>query len=499
MASRNFTDAGQRLDGKVEPNGVFCVDALVGLKALANESVDCVMTSPPYWALRDYGLKPVIWGGDPDCQHGFSTLRTSRPSGSGGDTPLQSTNQGSYVTDSKDRAIYSSVCERCGAWRGVLGLEPEIPAYIEHLCMIFDEVHRVLKPTGTLWVNLGDTYHNATKWSAKDETPQTIAGGNNRDYRASRRLDQGLPEKCLSLIPARFALAMIERGWTLRNDVVWHKPNHMPCSVKDRFAPTWEHLFFFVKSARYFFDLDAVREPHKSLEQAEKRRRSQVSGRPSPHIGGVRLPPHPGEPGSMHPLGKNPGDFWTITAETRSLGAIVGFNGAVKVPGGAGWIGHPPGGEARILREMDSRWLTPEGKNPGDTWEINTRAFPGAHFAVYPEQLCEKPIKAGCPERVCKRCGTPRFRGSRTGQPKTVDLGPGPTPRAHRRRSGPQFSCRCRKGFLPGVVLDPFVGAGTTAVVATRLGRQFLGFDANGEYVRMAQERLARMPCTSRR
>ena len=145
----------------------------------------------------------------------------------------------------------------------------------------------------------------------------------------------------------------------------------------------------------------------------------------------------------MHPLGKNPGDFWPIPTETRSLGAMTGQSGAVKVPGGAGWVGHVAGGQARIIREQDPRWLSPNGKNPGDAWEIHTRPFPGAHFAVYPEALCEIPIKAGCPP--------------------------------------------------DGIVLDPFTGSWTTAVVAKRLGRQFVAFELNAEYVKLASKRVARV------
>ena len=134
----------------------------------------------------------------------------------------------------------------------------------------------------------------------------------------------------------------------------------------------------------------------------------------------MRPCPKPGEPGAFHHKGKNPGDYWTIPSETRKLGAIIGEQGAVKDPVGAGWIGHPVGGEARIIREQDPRWLSPIGKNPGDCWEISTRPFKGGHFAVYPEKLCEIPIKAGCPPN--------------------------------------------------GLVLDPFAGVGTTCVVAKRLG-----------------------------
>ncbi len=416
--------------GALRADKLYVTDAIQGLKKLPSESVDCVMTSPPYWALRDYGNPPIQWADGVKC---------------------------------------------------ALGLEESLNDYIGHLCEIFDEVRRVLKPTGTCWVNLGDTYHNATKWTRKNEAPQTISRGNNRDFKTGRRMNQGLPEKCLAQIPGRFAIEMTRRGWILRNDIVWHKPNHMPSSVKDRFACSWEHLFFFVKAKRYYFDLDLVREPHKSLSVVRSGKHSLPSKSPrrSPLRG--QRPPRGGEPGSLHPLGKNPSDYWTLSTETRTAGAILGQRGVVKVPGGSGWTGHRQGGGAKTLRDLDPRWLSPGAKNPGDSWDVQTRSFRGAHFAVYPEQLCERPIKAGCPEKACKRCGTPAPRTS-SGHVSHNKCRPNRIPAA--------FRCECRKGFVAGLVLDPFVGPGTTAVVARKLGRRFIGFEVNSDYVKMSRRRL---------
>ncbi len=382
-------------------NRIHCMDALSGLQNLDNESVDCVMTSPPYWGTRDYSVPATRW------------------------------------TDGADSA---------------LGLEQDVREYVKHLLEVFDEVWRVLKRYGSLWVNLGDTY--AGSWGnyapngvKGNQRPRTESGRRwNRSaapgpsFRPPSSFGQPVQRKSLCLIPERFALGLVERGWILRNRIVWYKPNHMPSSVKDRFTPSWEHLLFFVKAPRYHFDLDAVREPHRCLLRGKLRALPAGPTRSSPHPRGNRLPPRAGEPHSLHRSGKNPGDYWIVPAETRPLGAIVGRSGAVKVPGGSGWVGHPPGGEARIIRERDPRWLSPAGKNPGDCWEVPTKPFRKGHFAVYPEKLCERPIKAGCP--------------------------PG------------------------GIVLDPFIGSGTTAVVAKKLGRDFIGFELNPEYVKMATHRL---------
>ncbi|MCH8823073.1 MAG: site-specific DNA-methyltransferase [Planctomycetes bacterium] len=340
-------------------NKIHRINALEGLKQLPDESIDCVMTSPPYWSMRDYGIKPTKWS------------------------------DGS---------------------KSVLGLEHEIRDYVNHLLSIFEQVKRVLKKSGTVWVNLGDVY--AGSWG--NYAPNGVVSNRRATGKHKKWLRQGIvnPQfrppssrkqlvrnKSLSLIPEQFVLGMAQQGWILRNRIVWHKPNHMPSSVKDRFTNSWEHLFLFSKSKKYYFDLDSVREPHLSLKKNMINLTSSPKIRVSHHPTGKRLPPKPGDPQAFHPKGKNPGDCWDIS--TRSFKSVMKGKG-----NGQG-----------------------DGNETGD-----------AHFAVYPEQLCERPIKAGCP------------RG--------------------------------------GIILDPFMGSGTTAVVAKKLGRSFIGLELNPEYVKMARQRL---------
>lgn len=391
-------------------NRIHLQDATEGLKQLDDESIDCVITSPPYWATRDYGIKPTRWS------------------------------DGSLA---------------------VLGLEGSCEQYVDHLLEVFDLIRRVLKASGTLWVNLSDTYSGRWGNYAPEEIKvlqrsQTLAGERshrlgytNATPREPSPRKQSAPAKSLCGIPERFVLGMLKQGWILRNRVIWHKPNHMPSSVKDRFSSSWEYLFLFTKCKRYYFDLDAVREPHASMLKRPMLARSskRAPARISPHIDGRRLPPNPGEAQSFNSRGKNPSDYWSIPPETRTGGAILGKNGAVKVPGGSGWTGHPSGGQARIVRERDPRWLSPGGKNPGDSWTVPAqrgfnanRVRGSAHFATFPERLCVRPILAGCPP--------------------------------------------------DGLVLDPFMGSGTTAVVARRLGRRFIGFELNPQYVALAGTRL---------
>ena len=306
---------------------------------------------------------------------------------------------------------------------------------------------------------------------------------------------------------------MTERGWLVRNHIVWYKPNHMPTSVKDRLANTWDHVFLFVKRRRYYFDLDVIRVPHRSLNRTPAaRERMQRTRGPDRDIG-------PDTAAAFHSSGKNPGDHWSVPAETRTLGAILGTSGAVKVPGGAGWTGHPPGGQARIVREQDPRWLPPGGKNPGDCWEIPTRAAAFAHFATYPERLVEIPVRAGCPPRVCTRCGAPKrdarnrppnpnafamtLRDAQAGKPSLPSKKALPkdqvrayVDRKYTSKGGRLVvapGCGCKRGFAPGLVLDPFMGTGTTAVVAKRLGRDYLGFEINARFARLARWRIGNM------
>jgi len=240
---------------------IHCKDALDGLRELPNDSIDCVMTSPPYWSQRDYGIPPTTW---PD---------------------------GTEV---------------------VLGLEENLCSYVEHLRIIFDEVFRVLKPSGTCWVNLGDTYSGSwgnyggtrtvahARLAGKTSKDWIRQGVMNSSFRSPASFKQLVPKKSLCLIPERFALAMAEHGWILRNRIIWHKPNHMPASVKDRFTNSWESLFFFVKARRYAFDLDAVRVPH--ISKTKQCTQHLASNRRSNDPHGRRLPPRIGEECALHPV-----------------------------------------------------------------------------------------------------------------------------------------------------------------------------------------------------
>ena len=188
---------------KLELNIIHHGNCLDLLRQMADESVNCVITSPPYWGLRDYGLEPVVWD---------------------------------------------------GAWRGSLGLEPTFELYIEHLIQIFNEIKRVLRKDGTCWVNLGDTYGGSGGYGDITGFDKSATGFHQRNDGQKKQAGRVIAPKCLLQIPSRFAIAMTDAGWILRNTIIWHKRNCMPSSAKDRFTVDYEVIHFFTKSKKYWFE-----------------------------------------------------------------------------------------------------------------------------------------------------------------------------------------------------------------------------------------------------
>lgn len=199
-------------------------NVLEKLKDLQDKSVDCIITSPPYYAMRNYGTEPQIWDGKDSCEHDWTEIKIRRMNLSGGKTKKQLTNKGSFAVDYNDRYSYSWKCNKCGAWKGELGQEPFVEDYILHLTQIFIECKRVLKDEGSLWINIGDTY-----------------------------IDSGKYRKGLYCVPDRLKIALIENEWLCRMENIWHVTNKMPTSVKDRFNTDHEKFFMFVKKPTYYF------------------------------------------------------------------------------------------------------------------------------------------------------------------------------------------------------------------------------------------------------
>jgi site-specific DNA-methyltransferase (adenine-specific) len=268
-----------------------------------------------------------------------------------------------------------------------IGLETHVDEWVGELLLVARGLKRVLKPSGSLWLNLGDTF--------------------------SRHTNDGALPKSLVLAPERLALAMIADGWILRSKVIWSKPNPMPTSIRDRLSSTWEVVYFFVRERQYYFNLDAIRVPHR------------------------------GRPTKAH----SQRAAWSVPTDWR--GPSSGTNSGLDRLKASGLPGHPL------------------GKNPGDVWSIPTAGYRGAHHAVYPFRLVERPLLATCPEKVCSNCGTPRTQ--------------------HHRR---KCDCGVAAGVKPGIVLDPFMGSGTTAIVAEHHGRDWLGIELNPDFAAMAMDRI---------
>lgn len=291
---------------------------------------------------------------------------------------------------------------------GQIGLEESLDEYIGELVNVAEELRRVLRPDGNWWLNLGDSF--AGSWGGQshdsDENPQA---GHHPDKNPARK--GAIRRKSKMLVPHRVAIALENAGWVVRADCPWVKPNPMPHSVKDRFTEHKEFVFHLTPEPDYWFDLDAVREAH--ADSTVDRYKYEAPK------------------GETHP------DYYDAHAQTG------GSDGEVSLHEG--------------------------GKNPGDIFEVSTESFPEAHFAVYPSELVEKPLKASCPPTVCAECGAPY------------------------ERADEQWSqaCDCETDETdPGIALDMFTGAGTTAFVAKRHDRRFVGIELNPEYVAMAQKRV---------
>ena len=425
-------------------------DCAQRLQEMTTGTVQCCVTSPPYYGLRDYGTGEWV-GGNPECDHstgrGSNVRQTKHPNADG------------YPASAPHRGGGGHVCAACGARRidSQVGLEETPVEYVERLVEIFREVRRVLRDDGTVWLNLGDSY-NAYNGNAGQGGPVGLTQSIERP-----KLPKGhgltvktLKAKDLIGIPWMVAFALRSDGWYLRSDIIWAKPNPMPESVIDRPTSAHEHLFLLAKSARYFYDADAVREPH-------------AAG----------------------------------TAKRYEAPFVDRYAQAAS----GGWRGEFGG--------KDGAQLNPAGRNKRNVWEVVTQPYPDAHFATFPTKLVEPCVLAGSSPKACGVCGAPwqrvleveRSWGSGSGRAGNFPVGKhgaglqgngvtggdvrmGPT--IQTRTVGWEATCGHQDDTGRCLVLDPFAGSGTVGVVCEWFNRDFVGIELNPDYCEMAKRRIMR-------
>lgn len=413
-------------------------------KALPTASVHCIVTSPPYFGLRDYQTEPRVWGGDKHCSHRWgeklpSTQRLRNEAAGGlhsGRRERKPLAGGVHVE--MDNGEF---CRRCGAWRGSFGQEPTPELYVQHLVKLFRQLWRVLRDDGTVWLNLGDSYWGGKGATTLSQDHHNVAAVKGQ-VRPQDRRHEVIKSKDLVGIPWRVAFALQAAGWYLRNDIIWHKPNPMPESVTDRCTRAHEYLFLLTKQPQYFYDAEAVKEPNSSPWQLAHNLRYRK------HYSADEERSAHGQPGNVNSAGKH----------TR--------------PGGV-------------------------GRNRRSVWTITTQPYRAAHFAVYPEALVEPCIQAGTSEKgCCPKCGAPWTRVIAGGAQRAVHgesvLHTFQVP--DRRTLKWVAGCKCgrKREPVPCTVLDPFNGSGTTGAVAVKLQRRYVGIELNPAYVTMAERRLRR-------
>lgn len=356
-------------------------DALASLKLLPDESVHMAATSPPFYGLRDYGVSEQI------------------------------------------------------------GLEETPEEWCERLVEVFREVRRVLRPEGTFWCEIGDSYASVSKGSGGEakSTLGEASGGNaispdalertleSKQYETRRyRLENGLKPKDLIGAPWMLAFALRSDGWFLRAEIIWEKPNAMPESVNDRVTRAHSTIFMFSKSRSYYYDQDAIRESYTGKYERRWGRVGAYQNRAMNNEGDGTTP--------TRVLPPTKPQEETLDGSDGEAPRGVDGRRVTTVKGGENSHQHRDG----------ERWPNPEGPNARSVWTVATESTPFAHFAVWPTRLVSRMIRAGCPEG--------------------------------------------------GTVLDPFAGSGTTCVVARNLARRSIGIELNENYLReIALPRLSQL------
>jgi DNA modification methylase len=414
---------------------VLTGDVREKLKTLPDKSVQCCVTSPPYYGLRDYGTAKWEGGDDPDCDH-------LRVNDTRENVKQVSTNQLGYGT----------TCGKCGAKRtdAQIGLEETPAEYVESMVQVFREVKRVLRDDGTLWLNLGDSYASDTKGSGGPSAKQLTNPGSRYE---SRKFNHGLKAKDLIGIPWRVAFALQEDGWWLRNDIIWHKTNSMPESVTDRCTRSHEYIFLLTKSPRYFFDADAIKVPATYAGDDRGSRTDTRRGTECNSVSGVT------------PAYRNKRTVWSISTQPFKGAHFATF--PVKLIEPCILAGTSEHG---ACAKCGAPWQRIVVKGAADL--ESQQACGGDEHGEYDGEGIKDYEAAGVqnPSDVKARI----LAGM-----------------VERKTIGWEPTCKCTDAtVVPCVVLDPFTGSGTTGAVSVMNNRRFVGTELNPKYAAMARERI---------
>ncbi len=491
-------------------------DVLDGLRTLPDGCVQCCVTSPPYFNLRNY--QTGKWeGGDPTCEHeSDGRYYTERGASAASQEAFSEPGESNAKRIKKARWREKGTCIKCGAVYSdnQIGLEETPEQFIQKIVEVFREVRRVLREDGVLWLNFGDSYAGSGKgptgYNGLQNAEKRMGFDKSDSNRGSQKcnlnggaIPAGLKSKDLMMIPQRIALAMQADGWYLRSQIPWIKRNCMPESTTDRPTSAIEYVFLMTKSAKYFYDGEAIRVPSSESYQNDARPqgvlRQKVNKRSKyPDEGQFKKQDQTGNP--------------TYAGFNERYNAKMAWNGT-NIKGHSGLLkadGTPMcDGATRNFRNSDpffESWqgLYSESGNPL-AFIINPQSRPELHFATFPDLLAATCIKAGTSERgCCPKCGAPYQRivetsGGTTGKswhPHADDetagqIGGMPTKGYKRESKGWKPGCKCGcEDIAPCVVLDPFMGSGTVAYVARELNRSSIGCELNPEYVKIIRSRL---------
>jgi len=324
-------------------------DCLEVLDQLPEKSVDTCITSPPYYGLRDYDT--ATWkGGDSECNH---TYKVSSPYNANFNERWGNSSGQKKQESQRHNVQYKNKCKKCGAVRKdkQIGLEETPEEYVDKMVEVFRKVRRVLKDEGTVWLNLGDSYASNHYTGARDSDTGWKHGELSQGHQARAGGARGVFKvKDLMGIPWMVAFALRADGWYLRQDIIWHKPNPMPESVTDRCTKAHEYIFLLTKQKKYYYDNDAIREPHTWKESKPR-------------------------PSGME-------------RNAQKYRAKVNYGGA-----GSGFAGH-----SGSLKADGTSLNHPDGRNKRSVWTVTTKPFKGSHFAVFPPDLITPCVLAGCPK-----------------------------------------------------------------------------------------------------